>query len=380
MQRQKRTRTILAVALAASACLGAVLCCTYATERLRQAAITFTQPREPWPLVGKPLWEADLDNIIIAAPVIADEQVYVETLDSLVALDRQTGVQKWKSHVDLSNTSANMVVGDGFVAIGSHSQIIVLRADTGGTVWQYSPAFQFPMTLIIDKNRLHVSFAFDEIRSFDLSGGRLLWTSSEPSKQHGRPFMTLSGQRLIVVQAEDRIYALDSQSGATVWESHLNDPLYHPLPVNAEQVLVNGGKNIYSIGIEDGQVQWETPSGGQGTTAPLVADSRVFWITHDGQLRAANVQDGHTVWMRDTNAELVCPPMTSDGRTIWVRTSYPSSALIAYDAKTGQKLTEQEFRIPIYQFYQQGIGSTAASGRLYLVSGNRVAAYAIPQR
>jgi outer membrane protein assembly factor BamB len=342
--------------------------------------ITVTQPREPWPLVEKPLWKVDLDNIIMAAPVIADDQVYIETLDSLVVLDGQTGARKWKSHVDLSNTNANMAVGDGFVAIGSQSQVIVLRTDTGRAVWQYSPAFQFPITLIIDKNRLYVSFAFDEIRSFDLSSGRLLWKSFEPSKQHRQPFMTLSGQRLIVVQAESRIYALDSQSGATVWENYLNDGLYDPVAVNTEQVVVTGGKKVYGVEVKDGLVRWETPSGGQGATAPLVADSRVFWTTHDGQLRSANVQDGNTEWMVNTNAELICPPLASDGRTVWVRTSYPLSALISYDAETGRKLTEQRFNIPIYQFFQQGIGSTAASGRLYLVSGNRVAAYAVPQR
>jgi outer membrane protein assembly factor BamB len=361
--------------LAIPCCVSVSLCSTSVIGWLCRIAISSVRPREPWPLAGNPVWKADLDDVIALAPVVVDGQAYVETHSGLVILDAQTGIAEWEGRLDLRNPNPSLAAGSGFVAVGSPHGVLVLQSDTGEKVWHYDSLIGFPVSLIIDQDRLYASFAFEEVRAFALSSGELVWRSTEPGRQHYAPYLVLAGTHLIVVQAAGRVYALDTQSGQTEWESHLNDVLHRSALVDTEQVVVNGDRAIYSIRVTDGRVQWETPSEGQSVGSPLVVNDQVFWVTRNGEVQSASVRDGDSMWTASTGAEIVCSLLASDGQTLWVRVSYPKSALLVYDIETGQELAEYSVDTPLYQYFQEGIGPVMNNGRLYLASGARIAVY-----
>jgi outer membrane protein assembly factor BamB len=364
---------LLILVCCGSICFGGVT----AERWLPGAIVSIIHPREPWPVADEYIWKNDLNDIIAIAPVIVDGQVYVETNNGLAAINQQTGSLNWQRKINLTS-DANVAAGNGFVAAGTPNGVIVLRGDSGDKVWHYTSPFAFPVSLIIAQDSLYASFAFEEVCAFDLSSGELLWRSREANKQHSSPHLTLAGSHLVVVQEEGRVYALDTQSGQTEWESHLDDVLLEPALVDTEQVVVNGFEAIYSINTADGQVQWQTPSGGQGTGSPLVVDDQVFWVARieaqSTSVQAADVKSGELLWMVDTGSEIIRYPLASDGQTLWVRTSYPWSLLLSYNVETGHQIAKNSFRRPIYQPFG-GIGPVVDSGTLYLVSGNRIATY-----
>lgn len=382
MDRKQRSRVLLAggfILLILLICCGGIFFCRATAGRLPWAVVSIIHPDEPWPLPYEYVWKNDLDDVIAVAPVIADGRVYVGTNGGLAAVSVQTGDLKWKQKFDLNNSS-NIAAGNGFVAAGSPNGILVLRNDTGEEVWRYTSSFAFPVSLIIAQDKLYVSFAFEEVCSLDLASGELLWCSREPNKIHRLPYMALAASRLIVVQSEGRVYALDTQSGRTEWETHLDDVLFEPALVDAERVVVNGNKAVYSISTTDGQVQWQTSSGGRiANGSPLVVGDQVFWSTREAQttkVGSADVWSGEPIWMVNTGAEMMSNPLASDGHTLWVRVSYPWSSLLSYDVVTGEQLDEKSFDVPLYQLFE-GIGPVVDDGKLYLVSGNRIAVYDI---
>lgn len=361
----------LLVAFAITVCIaGACCCCRTSAVRLRPTVLAIVQPGEPWPLDRDPVWHADLDNVIVAVPVVTEDRVYVATLGGLVSLDRTTGEPVWESHFDNTGTSANTAAGGGFVATGSPSALIVLDSATGEVVWDYHRMFL--TTIIIDEDRLYAGFDFSEVCAFDLSTGDLLWQSREPGRAHYVTRLALSGNHLIVLQSGWRIYALDTDSGQIEWDRPFEEGLREDASVFGEHVI--GVASVaYSIRASDGQLEWEVPSPGRMLqTGVTVSDGRVFWAT-DSTLWAVDAEDGRAVWSVDTGAEIICSPLASDGQTLWVRISYPYSALLAYDARSGQMLAEERFRAPFYEF--GGIGPVVSDGELYLVSGNRVVMY-----
>jgi outer membrane protein assembly factor BamB len=382
MDRKKQQSKIFLVGvilLLLPCCVGIYFCGATAERWLPRIAVSLIHPKEPWPLADRYVWKNDLDHAIAAAPVVADGQVYVKTNNGLAAINLQTGVSKWERFFDI-NHSSNLAAGGGFVAVGSPNGVLVLRGDTGEEVWHYESPFAFPVSLIIAQDRLYATFAFEEVCAFDLPGGELLWRSREPNKQHRLPHLVLAGSHLIVSQSGGRVYALDIQSGQTEWESHLDDVLFEPALVDTNHFVINGNKAIYSISTTDGQVQWQTPSKGKATGAPLVVGTQVFWASRieaqSTSLQSADVQSGKPIWTVNTGAEIISHPLASDGHTLWVRVSYPRPLLLLYDVVTGQQLARKSFSAPIYQPFE-GIGPVVDNGKLYLISGNRIAVYGI---
>ncbi|MBN1221486.1 MAG: PQQ-binding-like beta-propeller repeat protein [Anaerolineae bacterium] len=379
-RRQRRKIFLAATFLLILVCCGSIYFCGATAEKwLPRIAVSVIHPEEPWPLTDEYVWENDLDHAIVAAPVIADDRVYVETYNGLAAINLQTGTLKWERKLDLRNPNSSLAAGNGFVAAGTPNGVIVLRGDSGEKAWHYTSPFAFPVSFIIAQDRLYASFAFEEVCAFDLPSGELLWRSREANKQHSLPYLVLASH-LVVVQEEGRVYALDTESGQTEWESHLDDVLIEPALVDTEQVVINGDKAIYSINTSNGQVQWQTPSGGKGTGSPLVVGNRIFWVVRieaqSTSVQAADVQAGKPIWAMNTGLEIINHPLASDGQTLWVRASYPRSLLLSYDIVTGQQMAKKSFRVPLYQPFG-GIGPVIDNGKLYLVSGNRIAAYNI---
>jgi len=188
-------------------CCGSIYICGATAERWLPTVIVNTiHPREPWPLAEEPVWANDLDNVISTAPVIADGKVYAETNNGLTAMDLQTGAVKRKGRFNLNNGNPSLAAGGEMVAVGLSNGVLVLSGDTGKRVWHYNSPFAFPVSIIIDQDRLYVWFAFKEVCAFDLHSGENLWCSREPGKHHSFRRMVLANSHLILVQS-GRVYS-----------------------------------------------------------------------------------------------------------------------------------------------------------------------------
>lgn len=375
IQKQKRVLLGILIPLV-SVLICAYLCCMWSIGGARVLFIRLAQPWEPWPIEKTAEWQTDFDDVIVSAPFATDGQVYVETLNELVSLDASTGIPKWKRFFDFSNAQANIAVGDEFLAVGTETNALALRKDTGEMIWQYA-SLNGVNALLIDQNILFVS-NYSEILAVSLPDGKELWHSTEPGGEHNPPLMILSEQHLLVIQAAGRVYSLNAQNGQTEWKRDFDDTVYDHRLANKDEMLVSGRKSIYKINVTNGEVLWQTPLPKTTSMADMaITDTLMFWDTFYGSISAASQQDGKLLWTVDTGAESICPPLAVYGENLWVRVDSLFSTLVEYQAETGEIVAKHPFKTPAYQIVAPCIGPVIKDDNLFLVSGNRIAMYSL---
>lgn len=326
-----------------------------------------------------PLWETQFPGAIAALVADSNEQLYLKTQDSLVALSQKDGTILWQSPLDFRNAEANLAVTADYVAVGTTQQVIVFNAHTGEQLWQYRPGVfaldkDTPHSLVIGDTTLYVGFLFDNVMAFDLATGTVLWESTQPQPEHRAPNLVVNKQRVIVVKPE-RVYALNAQTGELEWQQPFEDMLYRPTLLDAEQVVVTGDQAMYSLNTTDGQMVWQiaaqSSQGAQGTVPAVVADGTVIWTNAAGQLSAAKTTTGDIVWQADTEADIIFAPLVVNADTVWVRTSFPAK-LQGYDLKTGHRLFTMSLGNSWRQMLNPGMGPVIAGDRLFLTNARQV--------
>ena len=174
---------------------------------------------------GEESWSVDAGAPIVSAATIDDDRVYVATLGeqrtpgAVVALDRVNGEELWRTSDDA--TRGNLVSSPTL----SEGRIIVLE-----------PGY---------------------VVALDPADGRLLWRT-EIVNPRTTPFtrqgvgslapVSADGQ-VFAVDVTGRVYSLDAETGAIVWDHALNDPSPLSPPVlTDEHVLVpaNSG-TLYAV-------------------------------------------------------------------------------------------------------------------------------------
>src|SRR5206468_10740032 len=80
-----------------------------------------------------------------STPIVADGVIYIESaLGSVVAVDGQTGVTKWKYAGKGTQTRRGVAVGDGKVFTNARGgYVVALDKATGTVVWEVAPGAQY---------------------------------------------------------------------------------------------------------------------------------------------------------------------------------------------------------------------------------------------
>lgn len=274
---------------------------------------------------GSVCWETPTQGKIYATPAILEDRLYIASTDgALYCLATADGSLVWK-YATTKGIVASPTVFDGLVYIGgSDGTFRALDAQHGTLVWEYSSIHGFiEAKPYADAQQVVVGSWGNELYSFHPKTGDLQWiwdnkargrmyspAATWPVKTQGKIFFTTP---------ERKGYAVDAQTGKTVWEvtggresiglsvnneyvyiKTMNDSLfaYETRPQKPVSVWrVQGGFN-YEIGPSPITSAWaqQTP---QGTEALL------FVPTSQGFLYTYRQTDGGLVWAQRLSVGLI---------------------------------------------------------------------------
>src|SRR4029078_7878476 len=96
---------------------------------------------------GGILWRvplADVGTGWTGLPTIAGSMVYIETTNTVLALDLTSGAKRWQTtaKTNPSPAAANIVAAGGAVYIAEAVEVISLDAATGAIRWRFTPDAQ----------------------------------------------------------------------------------------------------------------------------------------------------------------------------------------------------------------------------------------------
>jgi outer membrane protein assembly factor BamB len=256
---------------------------------------------------GKALWQAKVSSEVLAAPVVSDDGVAVKSGDNRIhLLDAGDGGRKWvyqRSTPSLSVRSAGSpVFADRYIFVGyPGGKLVALAIQNGAPVWEGAVALPKGATELdrvadivappVVDGRLICAVAFQgRVACFDMGqGGAMVW-SRDLSSVAG---LAMDSRYLFVADDKGVVYALDRQSGSSLWKQDKlkNRRLSAPVVQRGLVAVADAEGIVHFLSREDGSFAARQKTDGTPVRAPLqMLGNAVLVQTTGGNVSAIEAQ------------------------------------------------------------------------------------------
>jgi len=200
---------------------------------------------------GEVLWRTKLVSEVIVSPLIYDDKVFIQSIDgSLNALSSKNGEKIWiQSRVvpplSLRGSSQPIIVDDNIVAGFADGKLVSYEMASGKLVWETTiavPRGRSDLERMVDidgvfKLQDGVIYAASyqgRIVAVSAPDGQIMW-ARDMSSNVG---VNLEQEQIYVTDAKGYIWALDRNTGATLWRQEKLEGRSVSVPVILDESLV----------------------------------------------------------------------------------------------------------------------------------------------
>ena len=251
---------------------------------------------------GAIVWQTTAAGEVLSRPTASDGLVLVHTSNGqLQALDQNSGVVKWTVNLDmpalsLRGESAPAVAYGAAIVGGDNGRVSAVLMQQGQLIWQQRIS-QATGTTEIDRlsdvdttpvivNGVVYALAYNgNLTALDLRSGQILWKRELGSVND----FIVDGNRIYIADQNDRILALTTDGGVTLWTQSdlLHRLLTAPALYNGSLVVGDSEGYLHWINPEDGRFMAQQKVDSSGfLTEPVVADGKLLIQAKDGTVYA----------------------------------------------------------------------------------------------
>jgi len=174
-----------------------------------------------------------------------------------------------------------------------------------------------------------------------------------------------SGATVYVGADDNKLYALDADTGSKEWEFSASDLIRSsPTVIDGTVFVASFDGNLYAVDAETGNQEWVYSTGSTVFSSPTIVGGTVYVGANDGNLYAVDAATGTEQWtFTEPSAGVASSPAVADG-TVYVGSQ--DGTLYAVDAATGSQAWEFATEGPITS------SPTVSSGTVYVGSHDSV--------
>lgn len=260
---------------------------------------------------GTEIWRKRVRVPLHSAPTVANGKVYAITDDNeIMAFDaNDNGAVLWTYQgivetARMLTVPAPAVVNDVVVAPFSSGEIVALRAQNGGVLWQDALASSTRLTPLAALNDIAFGPVIADgyvvataqsgvMTAFDFRTGQRVW--SQPAGSIGMPW--IAGDFIFTVTTDGKVAALSKINGSVIWVQQLEnfekpekrkDRIVWSGPVLAgERLVVASSKGrMMIINPYDGSIIEDRKIGGSIMVPPIIANETVYLLNDKAKLIA----------------------------------------------------------------------------------------------
>ena len=250
---------------------------------------------------GKELWRANIQALVLTAPLVAGGRVFVLGGDRMIsAFDAATGQRLWQQQrtgepLILARAGLLMAVGDTLV-VGLGGRVLGLNPQNGSTRWDVALAnvrgtneVERLADIVAGTSRRGSAVCMRAFQSavgcVDGNSGRLLWTRT------ANGFAGVAGDANVLVgtEADGRLRAWQRASGEVLWsgENFRFRGLSAPVVWDRSMVFGDSAGFLHFLDTRDGTLQNRLLTDDSAVTlGPVVVGKNVVAVTQRGGLYA----------------------------------------------------------------------------------------------
>lgn len=259
---------------------------------------------------GKQIWRVNVPAPIHAAPTVADDRVFVVTVENeLDVLSAADGSKLWTHNglpepAGLAGGASPAVAGDLVVVPYSSGEIYALRVENGRQLWSDSLAAAQPVGAlssladirgapVIDRDRVFAISHSGLMVAIDLRTGDRVW-EQDIGGVHA-PWV--AGDFIYVLSADNELICLTRADGRVRWARELpqwededkkKDPIFWAGPVLAGDrlIVISSEGEAFSVSPYTGEPLGRADFPDGVFINPVVADKTLYVLTDEADLVA----------------------------------------------------------------------------------------------
>lgn len=263
------------------------------------------------PETGQQRWRVPAEDLILPAPVYADDVVYFgDSSGKVYAVEVESGavLPGWPFQTEEAIWASPLHAGDRLYVAGMDHHIYSLDAKSGEEMWRVKLGGAVAASPVMDEagEILYVG-AFDgrlyaiqadsgeRVEGFEFRADNWIW--SEP---------LLTGGRVYVTALDGRLYALDPATGAVIppypYDSGSlqgSNDVIRAAPAMAADNIVIATQAGRVAAVQNAQTVWDWPSGVPEDaiyTTPIVVEGTIYVVLRNGQVVTLNAENGMQGW------------------------------------------------------------------------------------
>jgi outer membrane protein assembly factor BamB len=234
------------------------------------------------------LWSINLTGNPSAAPAYDQTQVYIPLKDGhLVAASLVDGHTIWSREAP---TTAGIATGEDLVFVAGNDAISAFSRADGAPRWTTPISATLSAPMLWDTGWLFVATEAAEIIAIRAADGVVLWRQGVGSIVRARPAPT--EERVYVSLEDGHMMALSLKDGMPIWQRKLAGTPVEGAALT-DRIFVGSKDNFfYCLDAKSGDVKWRWRTGADLIGAPVIDDTRVYFLSLDNVLRALDRNNG----------------------------------------------------------------------------------------
>ncbi|MBI5958433.1 MAG: PQQ-binding-like beta-propeller repeat protein [Chloroflexi bacterium] len=245
---------------------------------------------------GTVIWSVDTSTFVFAAPLIKDNQVYIATYDSLLALDLETGSLEWESDTgDEMGFASSPALADDTLYVTTPAGLLAFDRTTGQERWRIPAETQF-WGLAVTEDLVVAGSSAGFLFAYDQQSGKQQWAfkANHLGEDNIWSAPAVDGDRLYVGNSDRFVYALETSSGQPVWTfetagTAVSDPVVSDGVVyvsDSNHALPDGPRHLYALDAHTGEKLWTFELNSTLLTTPALGDHGLYITTITGEILA----------------------------------------------------------------------------------------------
>jgi outer membrane protein assembly factor BamB len=246
--------------------------------------------------VGRPVvkWKTFVGGESYASPVVGAETVYVATkAGSLVALRLADGSERWRTHVGdyVARTTPALSGNTLFVAAGY--ALLAIDAETGRERWSVPLRFAGSCSPVVDGDLVYVATQEGHVSAFATQTGNEVWHYRNDNLLFGSP--AVAEEVIVIADEAGKVTAIDAGSGRELWQKPTGGEAYTTPAIERGVVYVATNEpSLTAFNLKTGSQLWSRAIGGE--SSPAVGGGAIFLGGDDQSVSALDVASGQTRW------------------------------------------------------------------------------------
>lgn len=230
---------------------------------------------------GERLWEVQdhgYATLVEADRVLSTSAGYADSPGQSTLYSLRTGEQRWTAPVGFDFGTA-VGIDDVIVGVHRRDELVALDSDSGTERWRRDHGSTFGLTAVSleDASAVVVAYGGDErTTAIDARSGSVSW-----SVEGGGLITPASGFGIVLIEGDrgstNLLLGLDASSGDLRWQRPLGEfPWVDPSPFE-DGFVVGAGERFEALH-NDGTVIWEHATSPRAVAAPAQADGTTTYV------------------------------------------------------------------------------------------------------